>query len=163
MVSNIVDFTSRLTDNQFSRAARQSAGRIIRVSREAFEAGQLEGRRVFTTVRKEGEKLQKFAKVPKMPRMPKMHLVEDMQEAAAERISEFEKVFQKRVDRVLKDLGIPTAKEVAALSRRVQELADKVEAGTKRARKAPVRGRPATKAGKTVRAARAVAAQAEAA
>lgn len=141
MVTNITEFANRLADNEFGKAARQSAGRIIRVGRNAFETSQAEGWRVLSATRKEGEKLQKFIRVPRIS------LVEDMQEAAVERIGELEKMFQKRVDRVLKELGIPTAKEVHALSRRVDELAAKIGARTRRARKAPARApRKAVKA-----------------
>jgi poly(hydroxyalkanoate) granule-associated protein len=133
MATNITEFANRLADNEFGKAARQSAGRIIRVGRDAFENSQAQGWRVLTTTRKEGEKLQKFIRVPRIP------MVEEVQEAAAERFSEFEKMFQKRVDRVLKELGIPTAKEVHALSRRVDELAAKIGVRARRARKAPAR------------------------
>lgn len=146
MANNIIDFASRLADSKFSKAAKQSAGRVYRASRDAIETSQAEGRRVFTTARREGMKLQKFAKVPKvrMAKLPKFTVIEDMQQAAADRIDRLEKVFQKRVDGVLKDLGIPTAKEVATLSRRVEELAVKVEARARRARKAPVRAQRRT-------------------
>lgn len=146
MANNIIDFASRLADSKFSKAAKQSAGRVYRASRDAIETSQAEGRRVFTTARREGMKLQKFAKVPKvkMAKLPRFTVIEDMQQAATDRIDRLEKVFQKRVDGVLKDLGIPTAKEVATLSRRVEELAVKVEARARRARKAPVRARRKT-------------------
>ncbi|MBP6515070.1 MAG: phasin family protein [Steroidobacteraceae bacterium] len=140
MVNKVIDFTSRLTESQFGKAARQSAERIVRVSREAIRTSGTEGRRVFTTVRKEGEKLQKFAHMPKMPKM-RLDIVDQVQDAAFERIDDFEKAFQKRVEGVLKDLGIPTAKQVAALSRRVDELSAKVDARAKRVAKAPVRAR----------------------
>ncbi|HEX9180287.1 MAG TPA: phasin family protein, partial [Burkholderiales bacterium] len=52
-----------------------------------------------------------------------------------------EKVFEERVARALKALGVPTAKEVDHLARRVAELTREVEALTGK----PARKRPALK------------------
>ena len=60
--------------------------------------------------------------------------VDTVKEQASETWDNLEKIFQTRVQRAMHQLGMPTAEEITALSRRVHELAASVE---KLARKAP--------------------------
>ncbi len=58
----------------------------------------------------------------------------EVQGKAADALDSLEKVFQTRVHRALTQLGVPSAEEVAALSRRVDELnsgIDKLSRGRK--------------------------------
>ena len=62
--------------------------------------------------------------------------VDTVKEQASETWDNLEKIFQTRVQRAMHQLGMPTAEEITALSRRVHELAASVE---KLAGKAPKR------------------------
>jgi poly(hydroxyalkanoate) granule-associated protein len=63
--------------------------------------------------------------------------VDTVKEQASETWDNLEKIFQTRVQRAMHQLGMPTAEEITALSRRVHELAASVEklAGTASKRK----------------------------
>ena len=62
--------------------------------------------------------------------------VDTVKEQAGETWDNLEKIFQTRVQRAMHQLGMPTAEEITALSRRVHELAASVD---KLAGKAPKR------------------------
>jgi poly(hydroxyalkanoate) granule-associated protein len=62
--------------------------------------------------------------------------VDTVKEQAGETWDNLEKIFQTRVQRSMHQLGMPTAEEITALSRRVNDLAASVE---KLAAKAPKR------------------------
>jgi poly(hydroxyalkanoate) granule-associated protein len=62
--------------------------------------------------------------------------VDTVKEQASETWDNLEKIFQTRVQRAMHQLGMPTAEEITALSRRVHELAASVD---KLAGKAPKR------------------------
>jgi len=53
--------------------------------------------------------------------------VDDVKEQATETWDNLEKIFQSRVQRAMHQLGMPTAEEITALARKVEELADNVE------------------------------------
>lgn len=53
--------------------------------------------------------------------------VDTAREQAGETWDNLEKIFQTRVQRAMHQLGMPTAGEISALSRRVHELAESVE------------------------------------
>ncbi len=63
--------------------------------------------------------------------------VDTVKEQASETWDNLEKIFQSRVQRAMHQLGMPTAEEISALSRRVQQLSASVEklAGKKPKRK----------------------------
>jgi poly(hydroxyalkanoate) granule-associated protein len=48
--------------------------------------------------------------------------VEDVREKASDAFENLEKIFQTRVHRALKQLGVPSAEEIASLSKRVDAL-----------------------------------------
>lgn len=65
--------------------------------------------------------------------------VDDVKEQATETWDNLEKIFQSRVQRAMHQLGMPTAEEITALARKVEELSasvDKLAA----AKRAPRRG-----------------------
>ncbi|HEY7741203.1 MAG TPA: phasin family protein [Steroidobacteraceae bacterium] len=53
--------------------------------------------------------------------------VDDVKEQATETWDNLEKIFQSRVQRAMHQLGMPTAEEITALARKVEELAASVE------------------------------------
>ena len=52
--------------------------------------------------------------------------VKDAQSQANDALDNLEKIFQTRVHRALNRIGVPSAEEIASLSRRVQSLSDSV-------------------------------------
>jgi poly(hydroxyalkanoate) granule-associated protein len=81
------------------------------------------------------------------------------QSQAGETLDNLEKIFQTRVHRVLNQLGVPSADEIAALAKRVDALKDSVGrlTGLRRGPRKPARaksgGRPRRKAARGKRAA----------
>lgn len=70
--------------------------------------------------------------------------VESVKGQAGESWDQLEKIFQSRVQRAMHDLGMPTAEEITALTRRVDQLNTSVEKLARSAaapRQAPARGR----------------------
>jgi len=63
-------------------------------------------------------------------------VVEELAGAADDQLSAFEQVLQRRVSRVIERIGLPTAKDVNALARRIEVLAKKVEARSRAKKKA---------------------------
>lgn len=53
--------------------------------------------------------------------------VDDVKEQATETWDNLEKIFQSRVQRAMHQLGMPTAEEITALARKVEELSASVE------------------------------------
>lgn len=53
--------------------------------------------------------------------------VDTVKEQASETWDNLEKIFQTRVQRAMHQLGMPTAEEISALSRRVHQLAESVD------------------------------------
>lgn len=72
--------------------------------------------------------------------------VETVKDQAGETWDQLEKIFQTRVQRAMHDLGMPTAEEITALTRRVDRLHASIE---KLARQAPRRARKPRAAAKT--------------
>jgi len=68
--------------------------------------------------------------------------VDDVKDQATETWDNLEKIFQTRVQRALHQLGMPTAEEIGALTRKVNELTHSVE----KLAKAQVPRRPAKRA-----------------
>jgi len=73
---------------------------------------------------------------------------------ATETWDNLERIFQGRVQKVLQQVGVPTADEIQALMRRVDELnANVVALGGRRGAKRPAKGRRRTATRKAARAA----------
>lgn len=138
------------SDNQLRAAVKESAQEIWLAGLGAFAKTQQEGRKVFKALVREGTGMQKrtmqatedtvndvTAKVTKV--------AANLQKQANGTWDKLETVFEQRVERALTRLGVPTNKEIAALTRRVEELTRSVatltkakpaKAPAKRARKA---------------------------
>jgi poly(hydroxyalkanoate) granule-associated protein len=67
--------------------------------------------------------------------------VDDVKVQATETWDNLEKIFQSRVQRAMHQLGMPTAEEITALARKVEELAASVEKLASAKRAPPKRAR----------------------
>jgi poly(hydroxyalkanoate) granule-associated protein len=118
-------------DNQLAAAIKESAQQIWLAGLGAFAKTQEEGQKVFQALVKEGTTIQKrtvrltedrigdiggkFAKV-----------AGQFQKQANGNWAKLEGVFEERVERALHRLGVPNRKDVASLTRRVEELTAEV-------------------------------------
>ena len=125
MIQNINEFIGSVAQSHLGKAARRSAGTILNAHRAAFETTRHEAGKVFELAVRESQKFRVRA------RSRADGVVEDLAGAADDQMTAFEQVLQKRVSRVIERIGLPTTKDVNALSRRVEALARKVEARTR--------------------------------
>lgn len=124
MIENVNTFINGIKTSEVGKATRRSANVIIKANLEAWSTTREELGKVVGMVVKEGEKLTRKS------RMNAEDMVENVAEAATDRVQTVEKAFQKRVNKVIHEIGLPTAAEVDRLSRRVELLSKKVEAKT---------------------------------
>jgi poly(hydroxyalkanoate) granule-associated protein len=146
-------------DKQLAEAVRASAHQIWQAGLGAFAKAQEEGGKVFAKLVKEGTDLQK--RTQKLAEH-KVSGVSDSVTKVADKVSKqaagswdkLEQVFEERVSRSLASLGVPTKKDIQALTARVEQLSKLVAAQsgkkpvTKPAPKKPVAKKAAPKAAK---------------
>lgn len=149
---------SALLDSQLAANVRDSAQQIWLAGMGAFSKAQAEGGKVFETLIKEGTSLQRKTqglaeeKIQEVTgRMTSM--AGGVQAKAGQHWDKLESIFEQRTAKAMSKLGVPTAKDVDALIKRVDELAAAVAklSGQAPARKAPAPRakadtKPATKA-----------------
>jgi poly(hydroxyalkanoate) granule-associated protein len=114
-------------DHRLADAIKDSAQQIWLAGLGAYSKAQEEGGKVFNLLVKEGNSIQKRT----------MRMTEDKVNEVTHKVTnvagelskqangtwdKLETVFEQRVERALTRLGVPTNKEVAGLTRRVEEL-----------------------------------------
>jgi poly(hydroxyalkanoate) granule-associated protein len=114
-------------------SVKESAQQIWLAGMGAFSKAQEEGTKVFETLVKEGMNLQKKTQGMAEERISEMTgkmtaLAETVQAKAGQNWDKLEALFEQRTAKAMAKLGVPTAKELAALSARVEELAAAVAA-----------------------------------
>jgi polyhydroxyalkanoate synthesis regulator phasin len=135
MIQNINEFLGTVAHTDLGKAARRSARTIWNAHRAAFETTRHEAGKVFGLALDESQKLNH--KLNARGRNTMENVVENLAGAADEQISTLEQALQQGMNRVIHRIGLPTAKDVNALSRRVDALSSKVK--VRAARKAPRR------------------------
>jgi poly(hydroxyalkanoate) granule-associated protein len=152
---------AKADDRQLAEAVRTSAQQIWQAGLGAFAKAQEEGGKVFSKLVREGTELQR--RTQKMAG-DKVADVSDTVSKMADNVSvqasgswdKLEQIFEDRVARSLSSLGVPSQKDIKALTRQVEELSKALGAlsdkkgstKTKSASEAPVRtaAKSATKA-----------------
>jgi poly(hydroxyalkanoate) granule-associated protein len=100
-----------------------SAHRIWLAGMGAFSMAQDEGSKLFDSLVEEGEKLEKRTRQAAEDTAQGVRgKIEDVKGKASQSMGRLEQVFEERVARALNRLGVPTADDVAAMTRRVEEL-----------------------------------------
>jgi poly(hydroxyalkanoate) granule-associated protein len=140
------------SDSQLAAAIKASAQQIWLAGVGAFSKAQQEGTKVFETLVREGNSIQKRTMQATENRVNEVtqqigRVAGRFQHQANDTWDKLEGVFEERVERALKRLGVPTSKEITELSQRVEKLTasvNKLSGGT--ARKAAPRRRPVRKA-----------------
>ncbi|WP_171013775.1 phasin family protein [Chitinivorax sp. B] len=121
VVKQLKSIASNVTENELVKGTRDSAQQIWLAGLGAFAKAQSTGNKVFEELVKEGEALQ--AKTQKAVGKQ----VSKGTSKATETWDKLEQVFQDRVAGVVSRLGVPSRKEVAELTARVEELTKLLE------------------------------------
>ena len=153
MVKKLRVKASATSDSQLAAAIKNSAQQIWLAGVGAYSKAQQEGGKVFDALVREGNSIQKRT----------MRVTEDKVNEVTSTIGKFagrfqhqangtwdklEGVFEERVERALRRLGVPTAKEITELMQRVEKLTASVnKISGAPARKAAPRKRVARRAG----------------
>lgn len=140
-----------LLDSQLAQTVRDSAQQIWLAGLGAFAKAQGEGTKVFDTLMKEGLSLHRKTQEAAGARLGevagKVSAMAGGAGGSGTQWDKLESIFEERTARALKRLGVPTARDVAALAARVDALTAAVEALGKRGAAARPAGkaRPAAK------------------
>lgn len=138
MIQNINEFLGTVAQTDLGKAARRSARTIWHAHRAAFETTRHEAGKVFGIALDESQRLNQKLSARRRDTME--NVVENLAGAADEQLSTLEQALQQGVNRVIHRIGLPTAKDVNALSRRVDALSAKVR--VRRSKKATRRATP---------------------
>ena len=154
------DSTSGGSPPDFSSTVKESAQQIWLAGLGAFAKAQEEGTRVFDTLVKEGVTMQRKTQAAAGEKISvatsKMSsMATDISSKASGQWDKLETIFEDRVAKALKKLGVPTAADIELLSARIEELnRNMAQAGTRpaAAKRTPVKtGRQAAVKRKPVR------------
>ena len=142
------------SDNQLAAAIKESAQQIWLAGLGAFAKTQEEGQKVFQALVREGTTIQKRTVRITEDRMSDIggrfaKVAGEFQKQANGTWDKLEGVFEERVDRALTRLGVPTRKDVATLTRRVEELTAEVSRLSGKPAKARARKAKTAKSAKT--------------
>ena len=121
MIENVSEFLGTVAQSGLAKAARRSAGNVWNAHRAALDTTRQEAGRMLVLAIDEGQRLNALG------RKSLKEVVENV-------------TLQDRMDRVIRRIGLPTARDVNALSRRVDALSAKVKVrapkkATRRARR----------------------------
>lgn len=135
MIQNINEFLGTVAQTDLGKAARRSARTIWNAHRAAFETTRHEAGKMVGIALDESQKLNQ--KLNARSRNTMDNVVENLAGAADEQLSTLEQALQQGMNRVIHRIGLPTAKDVNALSRRVEVLSAKIQ--VRASKKAPRR------------------------
>lgn len=121
--------SGQLSEQQMAKQVMESAQQIWLAGLGAFSKTQVEGKKVFETLVKQGEALETRTRhVAEATMETARDQASKTFEAATGKFDKLEQVFEARVHKSLNRLGVLTSKDVEALSAQVAELADAVRA-----------------------------------
>ena len=140
MVKRLKDIAASSGDSKIGDTIKDSAQQIWLAGLGAFAKAQEEGVKVFDALVQEGKGLEAKTRKMTQERMgnmsEKMGSVSEQVNKAAQQASaktnaawdKLEQVFEDRVARSLKSLGVPTNNDVGSLSKQIEELSAEVRA-----------------------------------
>jgi poly(hydroxyalkanoate) granule-associated protein len=138
-----------LFDSALAGQVKDSAQQIWLAGMGAFSRAQAEGTKVFETLVKEGASLQKKTTSAAEEKISEVtskmsSMAGDVQAKAGQHWDKLEGIFEERTAKAMKKLGVPSAKDVDALTARIDELSAKL---AKLSKAAPVKAaaKPAAK------------------
>jgi poly(hydroxyalkanoate) granule-associated protein len=117
-----------LLDSHLAGAVKDSAQQIWLAGMGAFAKAQEEGGKVFEALVKEGMSLQKRTQGMAEEKVSEVTgkmtaMADSVTHKAGQNWDKLESIFEARTAKALHKLGVPTAKDVAALTQRVDALA----------------------------------------
>ena len=120
-----------LLDGQFASTVKDSAQQIWVAGLGAFSKAQEEGGKVFEALVKEGVTIQKKTQSVAEEKLGEVAskmsgMAGDVTAKAGQHWDKLESIFEERTARALGKLGVPSAKDVAALTKRIDELSAQV-------------------------------------
>jgi poly(hydroxyalkanoate) granule-associated protein len=121
MSKKLKELAGEKDEGSLAGTVRESAHNIWLAGLGAFAKAQEEGGKLFETLVKEGEIVQQRA------RKSADEKIAEVNATASGTWEKLEQVFEDRVARALRGLGVPTGQDVKELSARVSELTAVVE------------------------------------
>ncbi len=111
----------------FSSTVKESAQQIWLAGLGAFAKAQEEGSKVFDTLVKEGVSMQRKSQAAAGEKISEAaskmtSMATEISSKASGQWDKLETIFEDRVSKALKNLGVPTARDIEMLSARVEEL-----------------------------------------
>jgi poly(hydroxyalkanoate) granule-associated protein len=111
----------------FSSTVKESAQQIWLAGLGAFAKAQEEGSKVFDTLVKEGATMQRKTQAAAGEKISEAtskmsSMASEISSKASGGWDKLETIFEDRVAKALKNLGVPTAKDIEVLSARIEEL-----------------------------------------
>lgn len=115
------------SSEKLAETIKDSAQQIWLAGLGAFSKAQEEGGRVFDALVKEGVGLQRRTQSVAEGKLSEASsrmtsMASDLSSKAAGQWDKLEGIFEERVSRALKKLGVPTSRDIDALAERVEEL-----------------------------------------
>jgi poly(hydroxyalkanoate) granule-associated protein len=112
---------------QFAGTVKESASQIWLAGLGAFAKAQEEGTKVFDALVKEGVAIQRKTQAVAEEKITEAtsrmaSMATDISSKASGRWDKLETIFEDRVSRALKKLGVPAAKDIDALAARIADL-----------------------------------------
>jgi poly(hydroxyalkanoate) granule-associated protein len=137
-----------LFDNALAGAVKESAQQIWLAGMGAFSKAQAEGGKVFEALVREGVALQRKTQGLAEEKISEMtgrmtNMAGEVQSRAGQHWDKLETIFEERTAKALNKLGVPSAKDVDALMKRIDELSAQV---AKLSKAAPAKKKAAAKA-----------------
>jgi poly(hydroxyalkanoate) granule-associated protein len=141
------DNSKKLSGAQLSDSVKDSAQQIWQAGLGAFTRAQAEGTKAFESLVKEGVSIQRKTQAAAEEKITEAtskmsNMATDISSKASGQWDKLENIFEERVAKALNKLGVPSAKDVAALIARIEELNKAVQ---KLSAKAPVAAKPVAK------------------
>jgi poly(hydroxyalkanoate) granule-associated protein len=135
------DLAAGLNTSKLAASVKDSAQQIWLAGMGAFSKAQEEGGKVFDTLVKEGMSLQKKTQGLAEDKIAEVTgkmsaMAGTVTAKAGQNWDKLETIFEQRTAKAMNKLGVPTAKDVQALTARVDELAAAVAKLSKSAGKA---------------------------
>jgi poly(hydroxyalkanoate) granule-associated protein len=139
-----------MLDSQLANSVKESAQQIWLAGMGAFAKAQAEGGKVFDALVKEGVSLQRKTQAVAEEKLGDVtgkmsSMASDVTSKAGASWDKLENIFEERTSKALGKLGVPTAKDVAELTRKVEALSaavaklSKTPAAPKAAAKTPAK------------------------
>jgi poly(hydroxyalkanoate) granule-associated protein len=115
------------SSTQLASTVKESAQQIWLAGLGAFSKAQEEGGKVFEALVKEGLTIQKRTQAVAEEKLTEAttrmsSMATDLSSKASGQWDKLENIFEDRVSRALKKLGVPTAREIDQLTDRIEEL-----------------------------------------